>query len=1200
MMENLADDPSFIDAIVHEVKSQGLFDQFRKECLADVDTKPAYQNLRQRVESSVSKFLSQQKWTENIRHKNQLREKLRKNIIDSGFLETGVERIVDQVVNPKISAVFHPKVEEIVYNYLGIEKPKPVINGSGFDIQTDFMPEDLEAVSPDSDKKSSSASSDILATHEQSINEELNESKENVDDFESPAFEPLETRSPSQTKQESNDSHTSAISGLTSQESVQSEHHQDSIQEPNVHGTKAIEIAERSVGVDEQDLKTVSPDDDILHRAHDSPETAQNDSQLSQVSSNSRLSIITNSEGVLPLHQQEIHQNPRLDIAEEAQMPKFNECPNEEGEVVHESVEESNMSKQPQRFKFDLKKETYEFSGTVRNKQLSENYPDKTNEIVSVDNGGQEIPDKHPGCPSSPTTTSKYEESSTQSERSLRICEDSTLDRRTLEQYNQHDNCDSAKTPLNDEHSTQSAPDVEKMDSLQAEIVSLAVVQQHTEKEKKTNSRDRDRSLSRKHSTSHHHRSSSSRDRRSYSSAKHSSSGRKSDQRDRKSENGKSNSNSGSSKKFHDKKNPDDDHYSSREKPIKKRRSTDRDSNDGTDSVKHGRQYGDANNGSGESLNDTTNNMNTSQKRGGEMHDSQVKTNESLESQFEGFDEEQLQRISLPKIESLNDYKKKSDKNFSVDSQVGQKRSRKNHEKIPKDCARKVDAPNMDVFSFSFEKPAKLRKSDEIIQEEPVIGSLQLDPVCIDDTTREIRQEDNVMPCGEPIDHPDEGIIVLEPTEIERVTEVNNMFSSSEAASTADEDMLPQRFDFPPSDPANLIKLSTKPVVVDQILMKEDNVGFELFIGDKPTQCKDQQAPPIIRKIKKPKIASNFSEARKLMKIRKQMERDERKQREQAKASEKQSSIGNEIIGEGSQMAELESVYHSDTTNLEPLPTRDEEKELLFFPEDNEAFPVNDKLLFFLKQNIVCTIPMQFAIESSKIKWFSLDASSEHGGPSVPNDSLSKRKKDSIEIPENICETQSVCIEPMKEEQAGANNSDCLSKSDNSSINCQMAPTLDVRETSVVNQRTNKKKTGPSPARNVGKMRNNVMDITEVDQQKIYLTTDYIKDRTTCAAETVENIQKKKTGKMKRLGLPKPRENLVNNNSPTFLMVDISDMNTVNTEKKSPTINNNNNGGTIKSQRYSSDDLYKPRPLNGLRTRTRTRGSEGVQTEITM
>lgn len=77
----LPGDSLLIDKIVYELKSQGIFDQFRKECIADVDTKPAYQNLRQRVEGSVSGFLSKQKWSSDM-NKNQVREMLRKNIYE--------------------------------------------------------------------------------------------------------------------------------------------------------------------------------------------------------------------------------------------------------------------------------------------------------------------------------------------------------------------------------------------------------------------------------------------------------------------------------------------------------------------------------------------------------------------------------------------------------------------------------------------------------------------------------------------------------------------------------------------------------------------------------------------------------------------------------------------------------------------------------------------------------------------------------------------------------------------------------------------------------------------------------------------------------------------------------------------------------------------------------------------------------------
>lgn len=68
-----------VNDIVNKVKSQGLFDQFRKECGADVDTKPAYQNLKEKVEVAVETFLSSQEWRPDV-NKIQLREKLRKNI----------------------------------------------------------------------------------------------------------------------------------------------------------------------------------------------------------------------------------------------------------------------------------------------------------------------------------------------------------------------------------------------------------------------------------------------------------------------------------------------------------------------------------------------------------------------------------------------------------------------------------------------------------------------------------------------------------------------------------------------------------------------------------------------------------------------------------------------------------------------------------------------------------------------------------------------------------------------------------------------------------------------------------------------------------------------------------------------------------------------------------------------------------------
>ncbi|XP_053619342.1 biorientation of chromosomes in cell division protein 1-like 1 [Plodia interpunctella] len=180
-MQYLPGDPRVVDQLVYELKSRGIFDQFRKECISDVDTRPAYQNLRQRVETSVATFLARQVWKPDL-NKNQLREKLRKHILDGNYLEQGVERIVDQVVNPKVASVFIPQVEDLVYDFFGIPKkkstPTPETSNGKLN-ENDLLPTDLEAVSPGS-VKSHDDKTEIMDTDEVNDKMEVDDDEKKI------------------------------------------------------------------------------------------------------------------------------------------------------------------------------------------------------------------------------------------------------------------------------------------------------------------------------------------------------------------------------------------------------------------------------------------------------------------------------------------------------------------------------------------------------------------------------------------------------------------------------------------------------------------------------------------------------------------------------------------------------------------------------------------------------------------------------------------------------------------------------------------------------------------------------------------------------------------------------------------------------------------------------------------------------------
>lgn len=197
---------------------------------------------------------------------------------------------MDQAVNPKIASVFLPQVEEVVYKCFGLEKPErsdqDYTNGVSTSelriVTEDLLPEDLEAVSPDSVKSHEKPAGNSFETIELPPDQIMVEKKEETEvkvdriypsvdteesddskdeEFESPAFEPLDD---DLIKREGspNNSQMSGLSDLNSRDSNDSNSIAEKVKKSNEkvaesHLSQASNDSEVSIKVSKMGKKSL-------------------------------------------------------------------------------------------------------------------------------------------------------------------------------------------------------------------------------------------------------------------------------------------------------------------------------------------------------------------------------------------------------------------------------------------------------------------------------------------------------------------------------------------------------------------------------------------------------------------------------------------------------------------------------------------------------------------------------------------------------------------------------------------------------------------------------------------------------------------------------------------------------------------------------------------------------------------------------
>lgn len=106
-----ADTRSEILDIPKQIKANGSFDKFRKDCFKEITAQPAFANLQKQVEDFVHKFLREQNPNSK---KSLIREKLRRQLTENIFLTNGIDKLIESFLEPKLDSTFKPLIHEMV------------------------------------------------------------------------------------------------------------------------------------------------------------------------------------------------------------------------------------------------------------------------------------------------------------------------------------------------------------------------------------------------------------------------------------------------------------------------------------------------------------------------------------------------------------------------------------------------------------------------------------------------------------------------------------------------------------------------------------------------------------------------------------------------------------------------------------------------------------------------------------------------------------------------------------------------------------------------------------------------------------------------------------------------------------------------------------------------------------------------------